>query len=330
MLLVVYAHVMHFSLNMRDVASSFISLFRMPTFFFVSGYIAYKAVECWDSKFFCARLKKKAIVQIIPAVVFFTLFSLVHYLNPVSEFARIGFGKFWFTIALFEMFCIYFILSRLGNALGEWITDAGLIIVALAGVVYFYFFNVLGSDKFLIFQVANYFQFFVFGLMCRKHSRGFLGLMDYTRVRAGIILVFLLSAVAYAYYWYNNLGKSPHAALYQLGFGIIDAYIGVIALFAVFRSCASFFDSTSLVSNVFSFVGRRTLDIYLLHYFFLPDLSCVATWLASHSNTLLNFFVSASIALLVTAVSLLASRIIRISDFLAQYLFGASPPSRAA
>ena len=36
MVLVVYAHVMRFSLDMRDMVSMFFTIFRMPTFFFIS------------------------------------------------------------------------------------------------------------------------------------------------------------------------------------------------------------------------------------------------------------------------------------------------------
>ena len=328
MLLVVYAHVMRFSLDMRDMASMFLTVFRMPTFFFVSGYIAYKAVEYWDSDFFKSRLKKKAIVQIIPAIVFFTLFAIVHGLNPISEFARNGFDRFWFTIALFEMFCIYFSLSRLGNMTKEWVTDVGLVVTALAGVCYFHFFNVLGDDKFLIYQVSDYFQFFVLGLMCRKYSHKFLPLMDQWGFRLLILFIFAITAVIYVICWYKHVGDGPYALWLRLCYGTLGGYIGVMAMFALFRSGADFFKRDAVMPNVFSFVGRRTLDIYLLHYFFLPDLSALAAWLTSQSNTLLNVVVVFIIAIVVTAVALLVSRVIRISDFLAKYLFGANPNNK--
>ena len=324
MVLVVYAHVMRFSLDMRDMVSMFFTIFRMPTFFFISGYIAYKAVECWDASFFRARLKKKAIVQIIPAVVFFVAFALLHGKNPLTEFVAVGFGRFWFTIALFEMFCIYFALSRLGHVTHERVTDVGLVVVALTGVVYFRFFNVLGNDRLLIYQVADYFQYFVFGLMCRKWSIRFLGAMDRRGFRMSVLAAFVLMGVVHVVCWRMHISESPHAQWYRLVFDTLGAYIGVMAMFALFRSGADFFAGHGVVPDMFSFVGRRTLDIYLLHYFFLPELSSLSAWLTSQSSVLLNFAVAFTLACVVTAVSLAVSRVIRLSDFLARYLFGAN------
>ena len=324
MLLVVYAHVMRFSLDMRDVVSMFFTIFRMPTFFFISGFIAYKAVECWDPAFFRARLKKKAIVQIVPAVVFFTVFALVHGQNPLERFAAHGFGRYWFTIALFEMFCIYFTLSRLGHATRRWVTDAGLLLTATAGVVWYFTHRVTGADYWLVNQVTNYFQFFVAGVMCRKHSQRFLGAMDRRGVRWCFLAVFAVMAVAHVLCWRAHASQGAYAFWHRLGFGTLGAYSGVMAMFALFRSGAGFFSRGSRLSDTFSFVGRRTLDIYLLHYFLLPDLTALSPWLTVHSNALLTFAFAIAVAVVVTAVSLVASRLIRFSDFLARHLFGAN------
>lgn len=71
------------------------------------------------------------------------------------------------------------------------------------------------------------------------------------------------------------------------------------------------------------FVGRRTLDIYLLHYFFLPDLAVCNEFLSTNTRALLELVFGMSISLIVIAVCLLCSNILRNSDFLGHYLFGA-------
>jgi hypothetical protein len=77
-------------------------------------------------------------------------------------------------------------------------------------------------------------------------------------------------------------------------------------------------------SSILKFVGTRTLDIYLLHYFFLPE------FLLPHANRLLAAIHSLLLplpilfaAIIVVALCLLTSYIIRLSPFLAHYLFGA-------
>ena len=327
MLMVVYGHVMFYGLGTSDVISRFFASFRMPTFFFISGYIAYKAVEKWNATFFRARLKKKAMVQIIPTVVFFVAYSLVNLRSPIDDYAADGFGFFWFTIALFEMFCIYFTLSRLGNITRPWVTYLGLIAFAIAGIIYTYCFEWDKPDYYQLRHTADFFQFFVLGIFCRMGGQHFHDFIDRKPVRWGIIALFAAMAAAAALSNFRGEDNSTFQAIWHSEFmNVARGYVGVFAVYTIFRSTATFFDRTTTVPNLFSFIGRRTLDIYLLHYFFLPDLSTtLAPWLQAHGNTLITFVVSVAIAIVITALCLLTSRIIRLSPFLARHLFGANP-----
>ena len=77
-------------------------------------------------------------------------------------------------------------------------------------------------------------------------------------------------------------------------------------------------------SSFIKFVGTRTLDIYLIHYFFLPRfLIACSPWFHAHSS-IVQFLTIMSIALIVLFLSLLVSYILRLSPFLAHYLFGAT------
>jgi hypothetical protein len=60
-----------------------------------------------------------------------------------------------------------------------------------------------------------------------------------------------------------------------------------------------------------------------LHYFFLPRfLLPYGEQLAAYDSRLLEFLVAMALALVVLALSLLASYVIRLSPFLGHYLFG--------
>ena len=80
MILVVANHVgaMAFEIP-RGVSTSlqFLVLFRMPLFFFVSGFLAYKASQVWNLATFGSLVGKKLRVQIIPTVVFFMLAAMM-------------------------------------------------------------------------------------------------------------------------------------------------------------------------------------------------------------------------------------------------------------
>ena len=85
--------------------------------------------------------------------------------------------------------------------------------------------------------------------------------------------------------------------------------------------CFSLFHHTSCFLQ---YVGTRTLDIYLLHYFFLPRfLMAYAPQLQAYDSRLLEFVAIMVISLIILVLCLITSYVIRLSPFLGHYLFGA-------
>ena len=75
MLLVVMAHVCQFCFNTDSAILNYFSVFRMPLFFTISGFVLYKPDMAFDSINLSSFLKKKFRVQIIPTLVFFCLYE---------------------------------------------------------------------------------------------------------------------------------------------------------------------------------------------------------------------------------------------------------------
>jgi hypothetical protein len=105
---------------------------------------------------------------------------------------------------------------------------------------------------------------------------------------------------------------------------------GMIMIFTFFRflytSSVIHFPSSifHLPSYILQYVGKRTLDIYLLHYFFLPRfLMEYAPQLQAYDSRLLEFVVIMVLSLIILVLCLITSYIIRLSPFLGHYLFGA-------
>lgn len=74
MLLVVFGHVLtHCLRNYSEdsVVYCFFERFRMPMFFFISGYIAYKAAEHWDFSLFRTMLKGNSAIDSDVHILFF-------------------------------------------------------------------------------------------------------------------------------------------------------------------------------------------------------------------------------------------------------------------
>ena len=71
------------------------------------------------------------------------------------------------------------------------------------------------------------------------------------------------------------------------------------------------------------YIGRRTLDVYLLHFFFLPgNMAWLGKYIMGNGNQTVELFVSLIIALMVIGLCLLTSSIIRLSPPLAHLLLG--------
>jgi fucose 4-O-acetylase-like acetyltransferase len=72
------------------------------------------------------------------------------------------------------------------------------------------------------------------------------------------------------------------------------------------------------------YVGKRTMDIYMLHYFLLPrNMEVVGQFFSDNVNPSIEFFVTTVFALLVILLCLIVGNVIRLSPLLAHYLLGA-------
>ena len=83
------------------------------------------------------------------------------------------------------------------------------------------------------------------------------------------------------------------------------------------------FTSDKKVGRMLQYIGKRTLDIYLLHYFFLPYIPQVGSMLSNKKNAVLELTIGGLLSLIVIGICLVVSNVLRTSPILAKYLFGA-------
>ena len=111
MILVVSNHVALKSFGMQirwSAALQFFLLFRMPLFFFISGFLAYKASRIWNAQTLRELSLKKMRVQLIPTIVFFLLFLAMIPTTPfeaslAEALASSMKAGYWFTLVLLYM-----------------------------------------------------------------------------------------------------------------------------------------------------------------------------------------------------------------------------------
>ena len=321
MILVVFAHVCHFCLGDSKMGyNAIFILFRLPCFFMLSGWL----FEPASRNSFMTVARHKAMVQLVPTFIFLLLLA-----PPPEFFHQLGAlkGGYWFTFVLFEFFILYMIIERIGKL---W-TPILAFAITIASFFYARYYDSIKSSsegcQLLLIDVLGFlsvttwrlFLFFYIGAWMRRHFDAFI------RWTNKPVVILLICAVFFF------IASTSHKD--NLWFEMFRYYVGgitgMIMIFTLFRLLytspiihlpSSIFHYPS---SILKYVGTRTLDIYLLHYFFLPRfLMAYAPQLQAYDSRFVEFVVIMVISLIILVLCLITSYIIRLSPFLGHYLFG--------
>ena len=321
MFLVVYNHIITFMGGGKSPLTEILITFRMPLFFFISGYIAYKSIN-WDYKTYFQLVAKKGRIQLIPTIVFSIIFCIAFQRNPWDEGRWFHIGEYWFTFVLFEFFLIYYSTNLFLCRFKEVYKWGALTAIAIVGLGC----KVLGigTDNFLyqplhLSDISIYFQFFVLGLLARRFDDTTKNMLKSNVLNTIALVTFVVSLLIILY-----SGLPSESITIQAVRSIIARYAGLFIVFSLFYRFREAFESQNRLNLMMQYIGKRTLDIYMLHYFFIGTGSIFACKIQSLDNIALEFFCISATALMIIALCLIISQCIRNSRFLAKYLFGAS------
>lgn len=333
MILVVFSHVELFTFNIDPplfINEVFIS-FRMPLFFFISGFIGYKACVEWTGKTWWAMSRKKLMVQLIPTFFFGLIFAYAYrhldIFTFISERYKLG---YWFTIVLLEMFLLLYTMNFLLYQVDKKDSSSRkLIALIVVSVVFFLtrFKNIpflsISSDIFSLRLLFRYFPYFAFGYICSMYRDTFNKILESRYFSAVNIALF----TSLFYVGRTYLSPAPDSPFYitflDVSVDVIVGFLGLLIVYNTFKIYADSFTSDKKVGSALQYIGKRTLDIYLLHYFFIPYLPQVGRMLEQGNNAALELALGGGISLLVIGICLVVSNVIRTSNVLAKYLFGA-------
>lgn len=323
MLLVVLVHLDTYQFH-DLLPSSFFQSFRMPLFFFISGFISYKH-QIWNTKFYLNQCKNKIRIQIIPTLFFGLIYThfIIH--KNFSAFIVVNekYG-YWFTICLLEIFLIYYTINYITFKLKKENNDIlwTFLIITTTCILYLLRFPFIYND--ILYKIGNittlhntfyHFPHFIFGVFVAKYFSFFIYLIKNKYIMGAIITLFAL-----LYSFKENLISTNN--IIQTFSTIIIAFLGIIIIFAYFRKNQKYLSSSYFIGYTLQYIGRRTLDIYLLHYFFLPYIPHLNNYIQETDPNLFIDFLSFILAFIIIGCCLITSNIIRLSDFLGYWLFG--------
>lgn len=322
MYLVVYAHICGYGYHM-DTPHSFHHIlvnFYLVLFFFVSGFVAYKKDVQWTGQTIGKMFKRKCVQLIIPSVVFCFLFCIYdhHSFNPLWHVST---SWYWFTVQLFLFFLFYYLIMMVTRNTSESTKDFSLIAVAV--ILYLLshshvlfertqvettLFSYLGMEKWRLFV------FFCIGVLMRKHFEMVKRWINNPIVMAVIIIIFFMMVFFADRITYRLL--EPFKSLVYGG-------ASIFVIFSFFYKYQDSFSQEKHFGRVMQYIGRRTLDIYMIHYFLLPyHLDFMGKWFTANPNPTVEFFITTTIAAMAIALSVVIGNIIRLSPTLSYYLLG--------
>lgn len=216
---------------------------------------------------------------------------------------------YWFTFVLLEYYVLYIILEQI--PLRRRVKDVFHILVGVGAMLAckglpHILPELTSSDIWNLLSLSNsrYFMYFIFGVQAHKHFPRFERFIEHDVVIITcIVSMFVL----------NMLGKGL----------IVLGIPGVLLVFAFFRRYQHCFTKERRLGRTMQYVGRHTLDIYLLHYFFLPTAGITIYKQYFYQSAVLQLVCMLICSAVVIGLCLLVSNVLRLSPFIAHYCFGA-------
>ena len=293
-----------------DVAYRVISSFHMPLFMFLSGLVACSGIVApyWG----IGKLSKKLKGLLLPLIVFgmcFTttiskdfLTSLIGFLESPNK------NGYWYLMTL-AVFYVSLSLYRL-NVKQKWYIDVALAIAIWGGMFALWKYTAQTKDYFCMLNCGNFYPFFILGVMTTKYN-----LLDKMHKANWL---FSLCIVAYAFLFCVDM---PFHALASLNKHIFLPFCMVYIVVTLFVGRHG---AMSYGEKILDFVGKRTLDIYVIHYFFikmihLKDLGI--NWEVT-DNSLLMFIVAVGLSVVITALSIGVGYILHKGKIIEKIVYG--------
>lgn len=317
---VIYVHL--FTMGMRDgeytsSITPFIQLYFMPLFFFVSGYFSAKIGNIQKAAELKPIVLKKTRNLLVPTIVMFTLCVLYFRMNYVDCIIDSFKGGYWFTYVLF---CISILYAVLTIVLKPFSKSGGVLHLLIVLCLHYLsrhinvFAPIIKATSFDF--IAAYYFYFYMGVLLKKYEEN-IGCYINNKYVLTVSLIIGLLPVFYDTPWYvKNVCR----------------LILVYDILVVFRYYSSYFESQSVFAKGLRLIGRNTLEIYFLHYFFLFRIYGVDGLLTTLSNdycfrghscsSLVELAIICPIAIGIAYVCIFVKKLIQPFPFAKQLCFG--------
>lgn len=311
-LIVVLAHVYLMTFDMGDsLVFRFCASFEMPLFMFVSGFVAYLPSKVGGA--INRKLSRRFISYICPAFVVSYVLALYSFLilgNREIDIEKTLIGGLWYLKALAIFVCIQVVLVKCKNVMIEWI------IIAIAESLFLVGWKLspLFHELFCLEHCFFFYPFFMMGYYFRQYS-----LMEVVKSKNWLFTISFVGFICLL-----NANIEIHALRF-LSERIVRPTFAILAISYLFVIHE---DKNTHIEIWLNRIGKRTLDIYMYHFFFLSgifaifDLRRLKSSEMINSNPIIYFIIALAVTLFLTYVSIALGNLVRKSDFLDKIVYG--------
>lgn len=287
----------------NSILSNLIQLIQMPLFIAISGLFFFPSIS---KNPLSVNLKRKFMHLYLPslcwgvigACMMFVLKIITHKEIDIGYLIYLIFTGMWFLTALF-------FLSVIGIFLYRFVRNYFFICWIVIFIILYF-----APPIWMVNEVKFLLPFFVIAIYLRKY--------DWQHVPLWLLVIslFLFGSSLYVYNWnftlysMNKTDIFTYEYLYMTIVRIVGGVAGIIC-FLYLSECVG---KLHFLSNIFSYIGKVTLPIYVLHQKFLLPLRI----LNYETNNLFIIFI---ISIIIVLFSVLVYKIMK-QKFFRMYLFG--------
>lgn len=322
-LFIVFGHIQTYCYGITsEHLSSFralTSLLQLPMLFFVSGFVSNPQKMLTGGALF-----SKFRQLVVPALFFDVIYVFINNIDIIYCLTDKFKCGYWFTLTLFEFIVVQYLWEYVAKKSNIYNNGKLYIILSIVIVSLFYVLSIPSVSEKIgnvsgIFGLPmfRYYMYFVVGRLIHMHLDALLQYKYLNFCVSFIVFGFLMLSV---YNWCYNMdlvGSLFHANL------IIFELLALLSVFVFMYKKRTYLSTCSYGSRIITFIGRRTLDIYLLHYFFLPeDLSVFGHYFVNHPAPVLELVFGGMITFIIIVVCIIVSEMLRQSVFCKRWLLG--------
>lgn len=259
----------------QDAGLRFLCKLDVPIFFLCSGWLAYK-----QNINIIGSLKKTFIRLLIPFILACVAASVFYKESYIEILLSSGKHGYWFLEALFLMFIIFWGIyhtpwSLIGGSIGIEIILLAITKYAPESI----------NDILVIPYLSRYFPCFIAGAVLRLYN-----IENIRKWLSCSLLCVALVGLAY------RVGSTNISFIFH----VCGYFCGAVIAFFLIKG----FERSLPCNRWIGYVGRYSLNVYILHFYFVPYIPFISDWF------IVNLALVVAVAIMVIIISIVVGKIL--------------------